>query len=128
MGGESRGTSAKFVIEITQPGPPAVMAIAGEVDLATAPRLKEVLVQVIDQAKTVILDLSGATYMDSTGLGVLIGSLKHAREVGGDVKLAGLVPKVRRVFSITGVDKVFEIYSTVEQAMTGDQAEGGIAS
>ena len=128
MAAESPPAGPRIAIEVTQPGPPAVVVVAGEVDLATAPRLKDVLVRAIEQAKTVIVDLSAATYMDSTGLGVLIGSLKHARELGGDVKLAGLLPRVRRVFSITKIDKVFDIYPSVEEALLRDQAEGGIAS
>jgi len=128
MSTQSRGTGAAFSVQIKKADAPAIVAVTGELDLLTAPQLKQVLGQVIDSAKTVILDLSGVTYMDSTGLGALIGGLKRARELGGDLKLAGLVPRVRKVFSITKIENVFEIYASVEQAILGDQTQGGIAS
>ena len=119
------GPGGKFSVEVKKRNAPAVVAVRGEIDLATAPQLKQALMKLLDESKTAVVDLSETSYVDSTGLGVLIGGLKRARELGGDLKLAGLVPRVRRVFAITRIGKVFEIYPSVEEALMGKQDEGG---
>lgn len=106
----------------------AVLAVGGEIDLSTAPKLKEALAGLSEGPKTVIVDLSGTEYLDSTGLGVLVGGLKRKREQGGQLKLAGLKPRVKRVFDITRLSSVFEIYPNVEEAKGEKRGEGGAPS
>lgn len=95
------------------------VAVAGEVDLATAPELKLALADVIDNgARGVLVDLSSATFIDSTTLGVLMGAVKRLRPGGGELAIACRDPNIRKIFEITMLDRVFSIF---------DSAEAGIA-
>jgi anti-sigma B factor antagonist len=97
-----------------------MIALAGEVDLHTAPEFKERLVQVLDDGKKhLVVDLSKVTFIDSTTLGVLIGGVKRLRPTGGSLALAGPNPAIAKVFEITGLDRIFPIYSTVDDALGG---------
>ncbi len=87
-----------------------VVVVEGEVDVATAPSLRDELYRLIENGATwVVVDLSGMDFIDSTGLGVFVGALKRAREGGGGVELRGLKPSARKVFEITGLDSAFTI-------------------
>jgi anti-sigma B factor antagonist len=90
-------------------GVPTV-AVEGEVDVATAPALRDELYRLSeDGTSRVVVDLAGMDFIDSTGLGVFVGALKRARERGGGVELRGLKPSARKVFEITGLDSAFTI-------------------
>jgi anti-sigma B factor antagonist len=87
-----------------------VIAVVGEIDVATSPELRQAITQVIDAGDRVTIDLSGTTFIDSSGLGVLVGGLKRARELGYDgVALRGVQEPVRRVLEITGLTELFAI-------------------
>lgn len=89
-----------------------VLAVAGEIDVATSPELRRELHQLADRdASQIVLDLSEVTFIDSSGLGVLVGTLKRLREESrGDVLvLEGLQEPVRKVFDITGLTDLFTI-------------------
>ncbi len=89
--------------------------VGGEVDLSTAPELKEVLNGVIDGgARLVLVDLSKATFIDSTTLGVLMGAVKRVRPDGGEIVIACDDPNIRKIFEITLLDRVFGIFDTPE--------------
>jgi anti-sigma B factor antagonist len=84
--------------------------VEGEVDVATAPQLREALHQAIDDGATrVRIDLAEVGFIDSAGLGVLIGVLKRVREVGGEIELAHVQPAPRKVIEITGLDELFSL-------------------
>ena len=101
----------------------AVARVAGELDVATAPRLREQLVAVLtDGRHHVVLDLSGVGFLDSTGLGVIVGVLKRARTLGGDLRLVCPNPTIRRIFEITALDRTMPLSDTVDAALIG--AEG----
>jgi anti-sigma B factor antagonist len=87
------------------------VALAGEIDVATVAEVKEKLTGAIEAnpGETVRVDLTAVDFLDSTGLGVLVGALRRARTAGGGIILAGARPNVAKVFQITGLDKVFEI-------------------
>ncbi|HWC33117.1 MAG TPA: STAS domain-containing protein [Actinomycetota bacterium] len=106
-----------LVVEANERGPWTVLALEGEIDLYTAPKLKEQISELVatDRAQLVV-DLSRVEFLDSTGLGVLIGGLKRAREKGGELALAGATEPVRKVLSITGLDKVFPLHDDVDVA------------
>lgn len=90
-------------------GTPTVV-VEGEVDVATAPALRDELYRLIEQSsREVVVDLSGMDFIDSTGLGVFVGALKRAREGGGGIQLRGLKPSARKVFEITGLSSAFTI-------------------
>ena len=91
--------------------------ISGEVDVYTSPQLKQDLVLMAERGiKNVVINLSNVEYLDSTGLGVLIGGLKRMREAGGNLSLVGLGMRILRIFEITGLNKIFDIYDTEEEA------------
>ncbi len=93
-----------------------VVVLGGEVDVYTAPQMKEQLSSLIQSgAQRIIVDLSGVNYFDSTALGTLIGSLHRIREREGNILIVGASPRVRRVFEITGLDNVFEMYESIDQ-------------
>jgi anti-sigma B factor antagonist len=95
-----------------------LLDIEGEIDVYTSPQLKQDLVQLAERGiKKVIINLSKVEYLDSTGLGVLIGGLKRLREAGGNLALFGPGMRIQRIFEITGLNKIFDIYGTEEEAM-----------
>ncbi len=94
-----------------------ILEIEGEVDVYTSPQLKQDLVQLAESGvKRVIIDLSKVEYLDSTGLGVLIGGLKRLREVDGNLSLVSPGMRIQRIFEITGLNKIFDIYATEAEA------------
>jgi len=95
-----------------------VIDVQGEVDMFTAPKLRERLVETVDQGHyKVIVNLQGVSFMDSTGLGTLVGGLKRVKEHDGTLGLVCSSRPVLRVLSITGLNNVFPIHETVEQAL-----------
>ena len=85
-----------------------VHAVA-EIDAATSPQLREQIRAEIDAnpGTVVVVDMGAVAFIDSTGLGVLVGSLKRARLEGGDLALVNVQPMVMRIFTVTGLNKVF---------------------
>jgi anti-sigma B factor antagonist len=97
-----------------------VVKLEGEVDVYTAPQLKQKMIGLLEAgANQVVVDLAKVEYFDSTALGVLIGGLKRIRERDGNLALVCPSPRIRRVFEITGLDKVFDIYNSTDEAKTG---------
>ena len=99
----------------------AVLRVVGEVDLYTAPALRERLIDLLDAgAKHVVIDTSGTTFFDSTGLGVLVGSLKRLRAHDGTLVLTCGQQRIARLLHLTGLDRFFQPYATVAEAIGGD--------
>lgn len=97
-----------------------IVEVAGEVDVYTAAVLREKLAEVIDAEHTdVVVDLTGVGFLDSTGLGVLVGALKKIRGFGGRLQLVIDQEKVMKVFRITALTQVFTIHDTLEGALAG---------
>jgi anti-sigma B factor antagonist len=97
-----------------------VLRLAGEVDVATAPRLRDRLVQLVTTGPaTVVVDLSGVTFIDSMGLGALVSGLKRARAHDGDLRLAGASDHVAKVLAITRLDQAFVVAPDVDAAVSG---------
>ena len=106
-----------------------VIELGGEVDLYTAPEFKERLVQVIeDGKKQLVVDLSKATFIDSTTLGVLVGGVKRLRPSGGSLALVCTDQNITKIFEITGLDRVFPIHSSREEALQAVAAGEGSAA
>jgi anti-sigma B factor antagonist len=96
----------------------AVIALSGEVDLYTAPEFKQQLLETIGRgAKEVVVDLSDTTFIDSTTLGVLVGGVKRLRPEGGRLSLVCSDRNITKIFEITGLDKVFPIYESRDEAL-----------
>ena len=95
-----------------------VIALTGEVDLYTAPEFKQQLLDAIAQgAQHVIVDLTDTTFIDSTTLGVLVGGVKRLRAQEGRLSLVCSDRNIRKIFEITGLDRVFTIYPTRDEAL-----------
>ena len=96
-----------------------VIALAGEVDLYTAPEFKQQLLDVIGRGgKEVVVDLSDTTFIDSTTLGVLVGGVKRLRTNDGQLSLVCSDRNITKIFEITGLDRVFTIHSTRADAIS----------
>jgi anti-sigma B factor antagonist len=108
-----------FSIETEQVGQARhVIALAGEVDLYTAPELKTQLLDVIGNgAKEVVVDFTNATFIDSTTLGVLVGGVKRLRPNGGRLSIVCSDRNITKIFEITGLDRVFAIYQSRAEAL-----------
>jgi anti-sigma B factor antagonist len=96
-----------------------VIELGGEVDLYTAPEFKERLVELIESGKKqIVVDLSQATFIDSTTLGVLVGGVKRLRPAGGSLALVCTDQNITKIFEITGLDRVFPIHDTRDEALS----------
>jgi anti-sigma B factor antagonist len=96
-----------------------VIALAGEVDLYTAPEFKQELLDVIARGATqVVIDLSETTFIDSTTLGVLVGGVKRLRTNDGQLSLICSDRNITKIFEITGLDRVFTIYASRPEAVS----------
>ncbi|AOY75423.1 STAS domain-containing protein [Clostridium formicaceticum] len=86
------------------------MQLAGEVDIYTAGQLKENFMLMLEERKdTIKIDAKNLDYIDSTGLGVLIGVLKQLKEEGKDIIIINIKPSIKKLLNITGLDKIFII-------------------
>ena len=95
-----------------------VISLAGEVDLYTAPEFKQQLLDVIGKgAKDVVVDFTDTTFIDSTTLGVLVGGVKRLRQNHGQLSLVCSDRNITKIFEITGLDRVFTIHATREEAL-----------
>lgn len=93
------------------------VSLEGEVDVYTAPRLKESLIEQIESGcVNVIVNLDDVGFIDSSGLGVLVGGLRRAKEKGGGIRLVCTRDNILKIFRITGLDKVFPIFADVGEA------------
>lgn len=101
--------------------PYTILSVKGEVDVYSAPRLREKLVELVSEGhRQMVADLEGVDFLDSTGLGVLVGGLKRLRSHDGDLTLVCTQPRILKVFEITGLTSVFKISSSVDEATSGD--------
>src|ERR1700747_3257299 len=103
-----------------------VISLIGEVDLYTAPEFKQQLLEVIAQGgRDVVVDFTGTTFIDSTTLGVLVGGVKRLRTNDGQPTLVCTDRSITKIFEITGLDKVFTIHPTREEAVSAVGAPQG---
>jgi len=95
-----------------------LLKLDGEVDVYTAPKLKSRLVDLVDQGKfKIVVDLEQVDFMDSSGLGVLVGGLKRVRSHEGAIALICTQENILKIFRITGLVKVFPIFDDQDQAI-----------
>ncbi len=100
-------------------GDRTVVEVGGEIDVYTAPQLRERVVELVDAGQVdLVLDLTGVDFLDSTGLGVLVGALNRVRAQDGSLALVLTQERILKIFEITGLRKVFPIHATVEEAVS----------
>lgn len=103
-----------------------VVAVAGEIDLFTAPELKLRLSEPVDAGVgTVIADLRATTFLDSSSLGVLIGAHRRLQSRGGRMVVVCDNPAIRRTFEITGLDRVLTIVASPDDAVDSGAVGAG---
>lgn len=109
-----------FAVDVSQRDGCTVVTASGELDVHTAPALKEQL-DALSQVPNpcLIVDLGEVGFIDSTGLGVLVSTLKHVRESGGSLDVVVASPRVLRVFALTGLDVVIPLHATLDEALAG---------
>ncbi|MFH1454219.1 MAG: STAS domain-containing protein [Armatimonadota bacterium] len=95
-----------------------LVEIDGEIDVYTSPKVKEAINELIEKGTYfLVVNLEGVRYIDSTGLGVLIGALKKVREHDGNISLVCTNPQIKKIFNITGLVKIFGISKSVDEAL-----------
>lgn len=100
-----------------------VLAVAGEIDIYTAPLFKQAVVNLVSEGSTqVIIDLSDVTFMDSSGFGTLLGATKRLRPLGGGLHLAGANGTIQRMLHLTRLDTIMRVYPTPEEAVKAVKA------
>ena len=99
-------------------GDRTVVEVGGEIDVYTAPRLREQLVDLVADGKYhLIVDMERVDFLDSTGLGVLVGGLKRVRAHDGSLRLVCTQERILKIFRITGLTKVFPIHASLGDAL-----------
>jgi anti-sigma B factor antagonist len=99
-------------------GDARVLDLSGEVDVYTAPQLRAAIMEEVERGtKHLLINLKRVGYMDSTGLGILIGGVKRLRESNGALLLVGPTPRIARIFEITGLNTIFNVYASEEEAL-----------
>jgi len=105
-----------------------VVTVRGEIDIFTAPEFKErIMAPIADDVARVVVDLTGATFIDSSSLGVLIGAHRRLRGRGGRLMVACDHPGILKTFRVTGLDGVFTIAPTVEEAIAAPDPDAEAA-
>lgn len=90
--------------------------LKGEIDVYTSPKLKEKVIEEVEKGiKNLVINLQDVSYIDSTGLGILIGTLKRMKEREGKLYLIFSSARLNRIFEITGLNKIFIIYPSEEE-------------
>jgi anti-sigma B factor antagonist len=104
-------------VKIETSGGDCVVTVAGEVDIYTSPTLKERLIEAVDTGcGRLIVSLDGVGFIDSSGLGVLVGCLRRVKEREGDIVLVCSREQILKIFRITGLDRVFPMVATLDEA------------
>ena len=109
-----------LVLEDRSSGAWAVVRVAGELDLHTSPQLRDHVLTMVGEGSgmRIALDLTDVGFLDSSSLGMLVTLLKRIRERDGDLRLVGVSGSPMKVFSLTGLDRVFEIAATTDDLPT----------
>jgi anti-sigma B factor antagonist len=112
-----------LVVQVEERDGWAIVRASGDLDMTTAPRLRETVVAiVVDGQPRVVLDLEAIDFIDSTGLGVVVGLLKRTRSHRGDLRLVSTRPSLRKVLELTGLEQALPLASRVEDAIDSSDA------
>jgi len=106
-------------IDIVKRDATIILNVAGEVDVFTAPKLREQLIALVDQGeRNIIVELEGVDFLDSTGLGVLVAGLKRVKTHEGTLSIVCTKDRILKIFRITGLTKVFPIHASVDESIS----------
>ena len=99
----------------------AEIKAAGRLNMVSAPKLREFVADVVAAGSSrIVVNLEDTPFMDSSGLGALIGCLKAARQAGGDLRIAAVQPQVKMVLELTSMDRVLTSYASADEAFGND--------
>lgn len=105
-------------IQVREVGSVVILDINGEIDLYNAPEIKENIKSQMEQGKNqIIINLDKVSYIDSSGIGVLISSLSNLKKAGGGLKIIHVYASVRKVFELTKLTSFFDIYDSEQEAL-----------
>jgi anti-sigma B factor antagonist len=106
-----------FALETSRSGERTVIAVSGDLDVLTAPQLRDQLIEAVEGGRRrLLVDLTGCTFVDSSGLSALVSGLKRLRSLQGDLELVCPPGNVRRLVELVALDQVFELYDSLEAA------------
>jgi len=112
-------------ITVRNEGGVVIVAVTGEIDISTVARLRERLYELADNGGTLIVDLNRVEFIDSTGLGALVGTARRIAEHGGSLYAVCAQPQPRRLLWVTGVDKRIPLAATVAEALMLQETSRG---
>jgi anti-sigma B factor antagonist len=108
-----------MIVSSTAANGTVIVAVQGEVDLYSSPRLREEIVHWAQKkVLTLIVDLGAVSYMDSSGIATLVEGLQLTRTYGGRFKIARPAPTIQEVFRFANLDKIFPVFGSVEDALS----------
>lgn len=111
-------TNVQIVVHAHTEGDWTVLTVAGELDVVGAPELRQSVMEAVKQGqRRLVLDLSGVDFIDSFGIGVLVGALKRVRLLDGDLMLIVSEARVRRVLEVCDLDRVFTLHGSLADAL-----------
>jgi anti-sigma B factor antagonist len=114
----SIGETVDLSLETRQENDRTVIEVGGEIDVYTAPKLRERIIELVDEGQYhLVVDLEKVEFLDSTGLGVLVGGLKRVRGHDGSLQLVCTQERLLKIFRITGLSKVFAIHGSQSEAL-----------
>lgn len=106
-----------FELQVGEQAGRAVLTVAGDLDVQSAPQLRDRISELLDAGSTeLVVDLRPAEFIDSSGLSAMVAGLKEVKEHGGDMAVVCPQGKIRRVIEIVALDQVFALYDSVDEA------------
>ena len=100
----------------------SVIHVVGEVDMATGPQLRQEIVRQVSEGNShIVIDLENVDFIDSTGLGILVGGVKRTKSNGGDLRCSGLSDNLKEVFNLTGLDSVLVVVDLNQDPSTWEK-------
>jgi anti-sigma B factor antagonist len=119
--GRTGGIFVELSLSTRAEGDRTIVEVGGEIDVYTAPTLREQLIDLVSQGhQHIVVDMERVEFLDSTGLGVLVGGLKRVRAQDGSLRLVCTQERILKIFRITGLEKVFPIHATVAEAVSAE--------
>ncbi len=108
-------------VETGTVGDASLLSLRGEIDVYTAPRLRQAIIDLVEGGATrIVVDMEKVDFLDSTGLGVLVGGLKRVRVKDGSLSIVTTQDKILKIFDITGLSRVFDIHPSVDAAVAAE--------
>jgi len=107
-----------LLIQFRKSGEISVLGLSGDVDVYTCSILRDAIIHSIDQGdQRMVINMANVNYIDSSGLGTLVGGLRRVKQNDGHLAISSATPRIRKVLKITGLNKVFTIFEDEDSAV-----------